>query len=403
MRAFYYYAALVLAAVPTCEAWPYGRTIPPLPASWRSTVAADMTTAYFVGNATGLDSAAELAAEARWGIIGIGWQLNGSWVPHGPHKGNHFGRHVEIAERETAAALKSRNPKLKVLLGRNTEVATCYLDSVAAIWNRTDFWLKCPNKTDPAAPASDCVSGWGSWGQKKFFDFSQPALQAWYADTYLNSSINDPLFDGVFFDCACGHPRNASAFGDAAYAAGYKQVWQKVNAALAAKGRWGTAWAGPNVLNPTVNTAGQNKVCKYLMPKIIKAGQANGTSQFEWVGNVGGHNTDRSDNFTLYLAGFLLGKGASSTLTAHVTGGFDASILDQSGFTNNSALLNVDYGEPLGLGACVGGEVGRTCPSLTWERRLSKSTVAIRCDNATGAATAWITLHDVALKQDIAF
>ena len=42
-----------------------------------------------------------------------------------------------------------------------------------------------------------------------------------YTDTYLNSSINDPLFDGVFFDCACGHPKNASAFGDAAYAAGY--------------------------------------------------------------------------------------------------------------------------------------------------------------------------------------
>ena len=180
MRAFYYYTALVLAAVPACEAWPYGRTIPPLPAAWHSTVAADMTTAYFVGNATGLDSAAELAAEARWGIIGIGWQLNGSWVPRGPQKGNHFGRHVEVAERETAAALKSLNPKLKVLLGRNTEVATCYLDSVAAIWNRTDVWLKCPNKTNPAAPVSDCVSGWGSWGQKKFFDFSQPALRAWY-------------------------------------------------------------------------------------------------------------------------------------------------------------------------------------------------------------------------------
>ena len=95
--------------------------------------------------------------------------------------------------------------------------------------------------------------------------------------------LQDPLFDGVFFDCACGHPKNASAFGDAAYAAGYEQVWQKVNAALAAKGRWGTAWAGPNVLNPTVNTAGQNKVCKDLMPKIIATGQANGTSQFQWV------------------------------------------------------------------------------------------------------------------------
>ena len=91
----------------------------------------------------------------------------------------------EAAERETAAALKSRNPKLRVLLGRNTEVAARYIHSVAAVWNRTDFWLKCPNKTDPSAPLSDCVSGWGSWAEpaappgsadhstaKKFFDFS---------------------------------------------------------------------------------------------------------------------------------------------------------------------------------------------------------------------------------------
>ena len=281
-----------------------------------------------------------------------------------------------------------------MLLGRNTEVATRSLDSVAAVWDRPDMWLKCANRTDPSAPHSDCVSGWGSWGDKKFFDFSQPALRTWYAGTYLNASINDPLFDGAFFDCSCGHPKNASAFGDAAYAAGYAEVWQKVNAALAARGRWGTAWAGPNVLNPTVNTAGQNKVCKQLMPRIIEAGQANGTSQFVWAGNMLGHNPDLSDNFTLYLAGFLLGKGASSTLTAHVTGGYDASILDESGFTNNSAMLAVDYGEPLGLGACVGGMAGRTCPSLTWGRRFSKSAVVIRCDNATGAATAWITTHD---------
>jgi hypothetical protein len=236
------------------------------------------------------------------------------------------------------------------------------------------------------------VEGWGSWGHKKYFDFSQPALREWYASTYLNGSVNDPLFDGVFFDCSCGHPKNASALGDAAYKAGYDQVWQKVNAALAAKGRWGTAWAGPNVVNPTVNPQGSdgNSVCKQLMPKIIKLGQANGTSQFEWAGNLLGHNSDRSDNFTLYLAGFLMGKGASSTLTAHVTGGFDASILDESGFTNNSALLNVDYGEPLGLAVCVGGLVGRACPSLTWERRLSKASVVIRCDNTTGGGTAWI-------------
>ena len=53
-------AAAALATSVEVVAWPYGREIPPLPAAWRSTVAADMTTAYFVGNDTGLDSAAEV-------------------------------------------------------------------------------------------------------------------------------------------------------------------------------------------------------------------------------------------------------------------------------------------------------------------------------------------------------
>jgi hypothetical protein len=372
-------------------AWPYGKEIPPLPLSWqRSTVPVDMATAYFVGNDTGMNSVAELAAEARWGIIGIGWQLNGSVVPH---KGHVFANHVEIAERQTATALKARNPKLKVLLGRNTETANQALDSVAAVWNRTDFWLKCGE----SVPQADCVSGWGSWGNKKFFDFSQPALREWYLGIYLNSSLFDPLFDGAFFDCACGHPKNASAGGDAAYQAGFQQVWAQYNEMLVEEGRWGTAWAGPNVLNPVPNPQGSRsqQVCKYLLPKVIELGQANGTAQFTWEGNMLGHNPDASDNFTLYLAAYLLGKGESSTLTAHVTGGYDATILDQSGFTNNSALLAMDYGEPLELGACVGGsaERGRSCPSLTWARRLSKSSVVIRCDNATGAGTAWITMN----------
>ena len=114
---------------------------------------------------------------------------------------------------------------------------------------------------------------------------------------------------------------------------------------------------GPNVLNPVPNPTGSSsqKVCKDLIPKVIKLGQANGTAQFQWTGNLLGHNPDVSDNFTLYLATYLLGKGASSTLTAHVTGGYDASILDESGFTNNSGLLTVDYGEPLELAYCVGG------------------------------------------------
>lgn len=217
--------------------------------------------------------------------------------------------------------------------------------------------------------------------------------------TYLNGSINDPLFDGVFFDCSCGHPKNGSAGGDAAYAAGYEAAFGKANAALAAKQRWGTAWAGGAMIDPAPNPGVRGSDCKDVLPRVIETGQLNGTSQFSWAGDSQRADSRikyAADNFTLYIAGFLLGRGESSTLTAHVTGGYDASIRDESGFFNNSALLRVDYGEPLGLAYCVGGvdDGGRHCPSLRWERKMSRSDVAIQCDNATGAATAWITHHE---------
>jgi len=41
--------------------------------SWRMN---QSTVAYFVGNASGMDSEAELGLEARLGYVGIGWQLN---------------------------------------------------------------------------------------------------------------------------------------------------------------------------------------------------------------------------------------------------------------------------------------------------------------------------------------
>ena len=60
---------------------------PPTPTSWgRSGVVRDFTVAYFMGNASGPNNAAEVAAEARFGIAGIGWQINNKpGVHHFPH------------------------------------------------------------------------------------------------------------------------------------------------------------------------------------------------------------------------------------------------------------------------------------------------------------------------------
>ena len=47
---------------------------PPNP--WHSWQMNLSTTAYFVGNASGMDSPAELAGEVKLGYVGIGWQLD---------------------------------------------------------------------------------------------------------------------------------------------------------------------------------------------------------------------------------------------------------------------------------------------------------------------------------------
>ena len=92
-----------------------GLGFPPIPLDGYPTYRmAASTAAYFLGNDTGLNNDAEIAAEARFGIVGLGWQLamqKGPW------------RHLERWESQTAAAIKAVNPHAKVLVSRNAETA----------------------------------------------------------------------------------------------------------------------------------------------------------------------------------------------------------------------------------------------------------------------------------------
>ena len=83
---------------------------PPLPwAGFPTYNMAQSTAAWFVGNDTGLNSAVEIAAEARFGVVGIGWQLH--------MFGSGF-QHLETWEALTARAIKRASPKTRVLVSR---------------------------------------------------------------------------------------------------------------------------------------------------------------------------------------------------------------------------------------------------------------------------------------------
>ena len=74
---------MALAQKPASDpGWPVGwgfashGGFPALPAAWQSYSLQESTVGFFLGNASGMDSAAEEKAEVRLGVVGIGWQLN---------------------------------------------------------------------------------------------------------------------------------------------------------------------------------------------------------------------------------------------------------------------------------------------------------------------------------------
>jgi hypothetical protein len=122
---------------------------PPTP--WRHNHASQtegLFGAYFVGNASGMDSPAELAKEVKLGYVGIGWQLNN--IP------SHYS-HLEKFEIIEAQRLKKLRPGVKVGVLRNTEVVTVFWDSANKVMHdpsTQDYWTQCGGRP--------CVGSWGS-------------------------------------------------------------------------------------------------------------------------------------------------------------------------------------------------------------------------------------------------
>eukprot|EP01084_Bolivina_argentea_P010702 19951_1 len=70
------------------------------------------TAMWFVGNDTGMNNMTELKAEAQYGAMGIGWEIN--------NKDSNFTNQDEWIE-QTAISLKQLHPQLSAMAPRNTE------------------------------------------------------------------------------------------------------------------------------------------------------------------------------------------------------------------------------------------------------------------------------------------
>eukprot|EP00966_Prymnesium_polylepis_P214584 4969222-Prymnesium_polylepis.1 len=188
----------------------------------------DVSVAYFLGSAEGFDSAREVAAEARLGIVGVGWQLDSV-------RSNHS--HLEAAELVTAAQLKLHRPAVRVLVARNSEVVSTFWDAARRAFQdatKNDYWVCDTNgsivEVPWVSPAGNTPSRW--------INFSNPAAEAWWATEHVGPVLKSPLLDGWYFDCADGDPPGVDPAAFALVKASAQAAVDRILPRAAAAGKW---------------------------------------------------------------------------------------------------------------------------------------------------------------------
>ena len=178
-----------------------GLGYPPIPLEGYPTYnMAASTSAYFLGNDTGVNSAAENLAEAKFRIVGLGWQLSmrdADW------------HHLENFEFSFAAQIKKINPKAKVLVSRNSEVGTVVWDAIRPLLDTpahaeaSGLWVhdqngKLSNRTwdcdNCGLPLKPTAIPYG----KLYFNWTSPKFVDWWLATHIGGAISEDGVDGVY-------------------------------------------------------------------------------------------------------------------------------------------------------------------------------------------------------------
>jgi len=368
-----------------------GLGYPPIPLEGYPTWdMAASTAAYFLGNDTGLNNDVELAAQARFGIVGLGWQLamrKGPW------------RHLERWEAETTAAIKAINPHTKVLVSRNAETAGIFWDHCRPYFEDLDMamssglWVVGQPGSGGGTPhcgvGALCNGSWGCgncgptmpwdnypavpYGQLRF-NWTSPRLQEWWLHTHL-AITNSSLVDGVHFDCECGEDNgiakeNLGRFDAAAIAAFGRHL-----PLFAAAQKMTIAWSGENV---------RQRSCASDMAALSHYASDRGqTFQLNY-------DTLDAKSFNQTLAAFLILRSEYALFEFGVIGPYECasepcgcnahSLPDQQcpnpGVTPGygpyvwDELLDLDYGVPLALPTVTGH---------VWSRQWSMANISLDC------------------------
>ena len=201
---------VVAPAGPWNVGWGFQTTrLPPLPPHMQSYLLNRSVLGLFLGNNTGMDSSEEVVAEARLGVVGIGWNLNHIATSTNGQDPRTAGGGLERYELEQAAALKAARPEMGVMVLRNTEVVSVFWDAGKKAMLDPSLWLQTPpgSGVAHAEPWGTDDARSGGPTVKYFLNFSQPRARAWWLNEYVAPALDAPGVDGVFTDCSCGTAR----------------------------------------------------------------------------------------------------------------------------------------------------------------------------------------------------
>jgi hypothetical protein len=235
------FMALTQGVLPPCSMpWRLPCPLPPWPATYNM----QLSTQNYFSSSEGFYDNATVAFAALHGVIGIDWTN---------HKGLPMHREDTLAQQ--AALIKAVNPKIRVYVYRNSELALNVFDNGAKVMydpSKTNWFVLFPNGT--IYNDSRII---GDYRMDQFcWDHRNPDAQDYFVNYYIASGFNQSSVDGLFYDDDRGiweerknfpdYPDSYRQAVDAAQQVSLNRAWElglKSN-----KHAW-QAWVSPSVPN----------------------------------------------------------------------------------------------------------------------------------------------------------
>ncbi len=326
---------------------PWRLPCPPTP--WPPTYNMQASTQHYFFASEGFYDNDTVAFAALHGVVGIDWA-------------NHIGlpMHREDTLGQQAAFIKAVNPKTRVFVYRNSELALNVFDNGSAVMydaSKADWFVLFPNGTI----YNDSFQ-YTTYRMDQFcWDHRNPAVQDYFVNYYVGSAFYQSSVDGVFYDDDGGiwaersnypiYPDEYRQAVDAAQQVSLKRAWElglKYN-----KYAW-QAWLTPTIPNSDDTPA----VCAAKMKIAISMKNVpvtfptfyNGACDQPW---------DKCKDLKQQLAEFLVARGVFWVF-------FTPTTWWKEGF-------ETDYGVPL-------EDPSELFPNF-FVRKWSNCTVYLDCNN----------------------